>query len=208
MDTERSRPYHHGDLVRTAIAGAVEEVRTVGVAAVSMRRIARRAGVSHAALAYQFGDKSGLFTAVAAEGFRLFAELVGPVATEAGPDGFLQGGRAYVQFALAHPGHFEVMFRPYLYRADDAELTAARDTAFEVLYGNARRSLAAHRDATATEIPDEDVLALAVAGWSMSHGFATLFATGNLPDRVRVDPEVAAALVAKGAFMIGELGPQ
>jgi len=101
-----------------------------------------------------------------------------------------------------------VMFRPYLYRADDAELTAARDTAFEVLYGNARRSLAAHRDATATEIPDEDVLALAVAGWSMSHGFATLFATGNLPDRVRVDPEVAAALVAKGAFMIGELGPQ
>src|SRR5690625_1897071 len=152
MDTQRSRPYHHGDLVRTASAGAVEEVQTVGVAALSMRRIARRAGVSHAALAYQFGDKSGLFTAVATEGFRLFAELVGPVATEAGPDGFLQGGRAYVQFALAHPGHFEVMFRPYLYRADDAELTAARDTAFEVLYGNARRSLAAHRNAGATEI--------------------------------------------------------
>lgn len=208
MGTHGSRPYHHGDLVPTAIAGAVEEVKALGVAAVSMRRIARRAGVSHAALAYQFGDKRGLFTAVATEGFRLFAEIVGPVAAVAGPDGFLQGGRAYVQFALAHPGHFEVMFRPYLYRVDDADLAAARDAAFEVLYGNARRSLAAHRSAAAADIPDDDVLALAIAGWSMSHGFATLFATGNLPDRVRANPDVAAALVAKGAFMIGELGPQ
>ncbi|SNV53506.1 hypothetical protein [Mycolicibacter terrae] len=41
----------------------------------------------------------------------------------------------------------------------------------------------------------------------MSHGFATLFSTGNLPDRVRTDPDVAAALVARGAFMISELGP-
>ncbi|OBH19525.1 TetR/AcrR family transcriptional regulator [Mycolicibacter terrae] len=205
--TRTSRPYHHGDLVRAAIDGAVEEVKTVGVAAVSMRRIARRAGVSHAALAYQFGDKSGLFTAVAAEGFRLFAETVGPPATDAGPEGFLYGGRAYVQFALAHPGHFEVMFRPYLHRADDTDLIAARDAAFEVLYGNARRSLAAHRDAREADITDDDVLALATAGWSLSHGFATLFSTGNLPDRVRADPEVAAALVVKGAFMISELAP-
>ena len=69
-----SRPYHHGELDRAAIDGAVEEVETVGVAAVSMRRIARRAGVSHAALAYQFGDKAGIFTAVATEGFRLQAD--------------------------------------------------------------------------------------------------------------------------------------
>lgn len=207
MGTQKSQPYHHGDLVRAAIDSTVEEVKTVGVAAVSMRGIARRVGVSHAALAYQFGDKSGLFTAVAVEGFRLFAEIAGPVAADAGPDGFLQGGRVYVQFALTNPGHFEVMFRPYLYRADDADLIAARDAAFDVLYGNARTSLAAHRDTPEKDITDDDVLALAIAGWSMSHGFATLFSTGNLPDRVRTDPDHAAALVVRGAFMIAELGP-
>ncbi|AEF34177.1 hypothetical protein JDM601_0177 [Mycolicibacter sinensis] len=54
---------------------------------------------------------------------------------------------------------------------------------------------------------DDDVLALAIAGWSMPHGFAELFSTGNLPDRVRTDPDVAAALVVRGAFRISELGP-
>ncbi|MBS9533272.1 WHG domain-containing protein [Mycobacterium sp. M1] len=203
--TESTRPYHHGDLVRAAIDGAVDEVVGVGVAAVSMRRVARRAGVSHAALAYQFGDKTGLFTAVAAEGYRLFAEFVGTVAEEAGTAGFLAGGRAYVQFALAHPGHFEVMFRPHLYRADDADLTVARDAAFAVLYGSARTSLAAHRQADAS---DDDVLGLAMAGWSLSHGFATLLLGGNLPDRIQQDPGAAAALLVKGAFMLGELQPR
>ena len=208
MGTDSSRSYHHGDLVRAAIDSAVGEVEAVGVAAASMRRIARRAGVSHAALAYQFGDKAGLFTAVATEGFRLFAEIVGQAAHVADPDGFMKGGRAYVQFALAHPGHFEVMFRPYLYRAEDSDLVAARDAAFDVLYGTARTSLTAHRKSGADEVPDDDVLALAIAGWSLSHGFATLFSTGNLPDRLYQDNDAAAALVVRGAFTINELGPR
>ena len=74
--TAQSRPYHHGQLERAAIDGAIEEVESVGVAAVSMRRIARRAGVSHSALAYQFGDKAGIFTAVATEGFGLQLSLI------------------------------------------------------------------------------------------------------------------------------------
>ncbi|MEO6794657.1 MAG: TetR-like C-terminal domain-containing protein, partial [Mycobacterium sp.] len=155
---------------------------------------------SHAALAYQFGDKTGLFTAVAAEGFRLAAEMIGPTAT--GPDGFVTGGQAYVRFAVTHPGHFEVMFQPYLYRADDPGLAAARDAAFDVLYGSARASLTAHRNADAT---DDDVLGLVMAGWSMSHGFATLWLTANLPERLRGDPVVAAELVTRGASTLGEL---
>lgn len=50
-----------------------------------------------------------------------------------GPLGFLTGGAAYVQFALSHPGYFEVMYRPRLYRVDDPELVAARSAAFAVL---------------------------------------------------------------------------
>ena len=114
------RSYHHGHLREAAIEAAVAEVERVGAAGVSMREIARRAGVTHAALAYQFGDKSGLFTAVATEGFRLAAAAIGPAAT--GPEGFLNGGMAYVMFALTHPGHYEVMFRPDLYGDDDPNL--------------------------------------------------------------------------------------
>jgi AcrR family transcriptional regulator len=82
-----------------------------------MRRIARRAGVSHAALAYKFGDKAGIFTAVATEGFRLAAQMIG-AATE-GPDGFVNGGENDIAFTLTHCGYCEVMFRPNLYRGDD-----------------------------------------------------------------------------------------
>lgn len=200
MSTEQSRRYHHGDLIRAAVDGAVDEVNTVGIAAVSMRRIARRAGVSHAALAYQFGDKAGIFTAVAAEGFRLAAEMIGAAAS--GPDGFIQGGQAYVAFALTHPGYFEVMFRPYLYRIEDPELVAARDAAFEILYGSARRSLQAHRTG---EVGDDDILGLVMAGWSMSHGFATLFMNANLPDRLPDDPAATAGILHRGAVTLGEL---
>ena len=140
-----------------------------------MRRIARRAGVSHAALAYQFGEKTGIFTAVAAKGFRLAAEAIGPIAT--GPDGFMRGGFAYTQFALSHPGYYEVMYLPYLYRGDDPNLVAARNAAFDILYGSARISLAAHRRGKVT---DEDVVGLVMAGWSLMHGFATLALTANL----------------------------
>src|SRR3981189_461394 len=103
MTSSAPRPYHHGQLERAAIDGAVEEVETGGGAGVRIRRIARRAGVSHAALAYQFGDKSGIFTAVATEGFRLQAETIGSAAPR--PGGFPRGGPAYIALPPPPPAH-------------------------------------------------------------------------------------------------------
>lgn len=203
MTTDATRPYHHGHLERTVIDGTVEEVETFGVAAVSMRRIARRVGVSHAALAYQFGDKAGIFTAVATEGFRLAAEMIGPTAT--GPDGFVRGGQTYIAFALAHRGYFEVMFRPYLYRGDDPGLVVARKEAFDILYGSARASLVAHRGGS---VSDDDVRGLVLAGWSLSHGFATLALTANLAEQLDTDTAGLATQVARGIITMGELAQQ
>jgi AcrR family transcriptional regulator len=200
MATDSAKPYHHGQLERAGIDGAVEEVETVGVAAVSMRRIARRAGVSHAALAYRFGDKKGIFTAVAAEGFRLAAETIESAAT--GPDLFVRGGQTYIAFALTHRGYFEVMFRPYLYRGDDPDLVVAKNAAFNVLYGSARASLVAHRSGAVT---DEEVRNLVLAGWSISHGFATLALTANLSEQIDSDTEVLAAQILRGVITMGEL---
>jgi AcrR family transcriptional regulator len=200
MTESRPRPYHHGHLERAAIDGAVEEVQTVGVGAVSMRRIARRAGVSHAALAYQFGDKAGIFTAVATEGFRLQAEMLRKDAE--GPAGFLRGGQTYITFALTHRGHFEVMFRPYLCRSDDQALLAAKNAAFDVLHDAARASLEADRRGP---VSDGDVSALALAGWSLSHGLATLALTSNIPDLRDADPAPVALQINQGVIALGEL---
>jgi AcrR family transcriptional regulator len=193
-----AKPYHHGQLRRAVIEAAVKEVEAVGAAGVSMREIARRAGVSHAAPAHHFGDKAGIFTAIAIEGFRLAAETIGPQA--GGRYGFLDGGMAYIGFALSHPGHFEVMFQPGLYHDDDPDLIAARDAAFEILYGSARALVAAG--------PNDDVTGLVVAGWSLSHGFATLWRNANLQDRLGPDPAGIAAQLSRGLVTLGEYAAQ
>ncbi|MDP9117771.1 MAG: TetR/AcrR family transcriptional regulator [Actinomycetota bacterium] len=187
------RPYHHGKLRETLIAAAVAEVETVGAAGVSLREIARRAGVSHAAPAHHFGDKAGVFTAIATDGFRLAADVIGPAAS--GPFGFLHGGVAYIEFAISHPGHFEVMFRPDLYRGEDPELIEARDAAFRILYGSAQTLLG-------TDSPDE-ITGVVIAGWSLSHGFATLWLNANLEDRLGPDPASIAEQLNDGLIALG-----
>jgi AcrR family transcriptional regulator len=191
-----SRPYHHGQLRAAVIAGAVAEVEAVGTAGVSMREIARRAGVSHSAPAHHFGDKAGIFTAIATEGFRLAADAIESAAMS-GPFGFLDGGAAYVAFALTHPGHFEVMFRPALHNSEDQELTEARQRAFAIL------------DASAVALAQEwdlpDPAAIVVTGWSLSHGLATLLLTGNLGDRLPPDPAHITAQLRSGLVALGQV---
>jgi AcrR family transcriptional regulator len=177
------------------IEAAVAEVEAVGAAAVSMREIARRAGVSHAAPAHHFGDKQGIFTAIATRGFRMAADAIGPAAS--GPFGFLEGGSAYVAFALSHPGYFEVMYRPGLYRTDDPDLVAARTAAFAVLDDSAS-DLAARWGI-------DDAAGITIAGWSLCHGLATLILAGNLTDRVPPDPAELTAMLTSGLIELGRV---
>jgi AcrR family transcriptional regulator len=127
------RAYHHGDLRRALLSAAVEAITESGPTALSLRDLARRAGVSHAAPTHHFGDKAGLLTALAAEGFDLLAGALTAVPPD--PGGFLEVGVAYVRVAVEHRAHFEVMFRPDLYHADDPELVAARARSSAALYG-------------------------------------------------------------------------
>lgn len=177
-------PYHHGDLRRAVLAAAVDAISEHGPAAVSLRDLARRVGVSHAGPVHHFKDKAGLLTALAAEGFGLLADAL-VAARDAGGD-FVDVGVAYVRFALDHRAHFEVMFRPDLHRPDDEALRAAQARAREVLVAGAARA-------------DADPEVAQVAAWSLVHGFATLWNTGAL-SRPGEDPERLARAAARRLF--------
>jgi AcrR family transcriptional regulator len=184
-----ARPYHHGDLRRTLLNAAVEAITGAGPAQLSLRDLARRAGVSHAAPAHHFGDKAGLLTAVAAQGYDLLADAL----TEAQTAGdFLDTGVAYVRFAVAHRAHFEVMYRPDLYHPDDPAVVAARRRAADALYGGVGSVSDARRG--------PDVSLAGIAAWCLVHGFATLWLNHALPAGLGENPEAAARAVAAMLF--------
>ena len=181
------RPYHHGDLRRAILTAALDVIAADGPSALSLRDLARRAGVSHAAPAHHFKDRSGLLTAIAAEGFGLLAETL----HEAG--NLKDAGVRYVRFAREHPAHFQVMFTPELLRADDLELTTARTLAGDALRG-------AVSDVRPEDLGIDTRLA-GVAAWSLAHGFATLLLSHNLDGPVgEKDPEEVFRALAAALF--------
>src|SRR6201990_277153 len=116
--------YHHGDLKAVILAKAASLVAECGADGISLRELAREAGVSHAAPAHHFTDRRGLFTALAAQGWRMLADAL----SDARPD-FIAAALAYVRCALDHPGHYAVMFDRSLVNPDDPDLNSAKDAA-------------------------------------------------------------------------------
>jgi AcrR family transcriptional regulator len=176
---------------------AAEQIAVDGVDAVSLRALAQRAGVSHAAPAHHFGNRQGLLTELAIEGF----ELLGAELDKAAGD-FREVAVAYIRFARRYPGHFDVMYRRHLLRADDERLAAARlRSGVELRSGIAQLG-----------IPERDRPATELAAWSLVHGFAALWRDGALAgssyaEAGAPDPEVLArAMVATIEFAGTERG--
>lgn len=190
-----TRPYHHGNLREELLAAAVTAVEEAGPAAVSLRELARRVGVTHAAPAHHFGDKTGLLTALAAEGLRLLADELREAWDRTGS--YLEVGLAYVRFATRHRAHFEVVFRPELYRTDDPEVAAAQAEATALLVASASE---------VTDATGGDQAGALVAGWSLMHGLATLWLNGNLPPELGRDPVELARRIGAYLFQASEAG--
>lgn len=177
--------YHHGDLKATILAEAASLVAARGADGLSLRELARAAGVSHAAPAHHFGDRRGLFTALATEGFGMLADAL----KGARPD-FQDAALAYVRFALDHPGHYEVMFDKSLYDAADPELvTAERAAGAELASG-----VGTLDDPRAKADPQ----AAALAAWSLVHGFSLLWLNKAIDDDT--DPMTTVHRVAGMLF--------
>src|ERR1700720_1089665 len=106
-------PYHHGDLHEALLRAAEQVLERDGLAGLTLRAVAREAGVSHAAPTHHFGDLTGLVSELAAIGFRQFnaAMVAAGASATAPPEQAMARARAYVAYAQAHPGMYGLMFR-------------------------------------------------------------------------------------------------
>src|SRR5581483_8761034 len=187
MSAPRSQ-YHHGDLRAVILAETARLVSDIGADRVSLRQLAREAGVSHAAPAHHFTDRRGLFTALAAEGYWLLSE-----ALKAARGDFVAAAIAYVRFAIEHPGHYQVMFDRSLVDPADPDLTAAQAAAGAEL----SRGVETLADADARADPGGAEL----AAWSLVHGFAMLWLNDAVPaDVAGADPLKTAERIARILF--------
>ncbi|MFM8529375.1 MAG: TetR/AcrR family transcriptional regulator [Ilumatobacteraceae bacterium] len=165
-----ARPYHHGDLQCALKAAAVDLITERGAAGFSLREVARRAGVSHAAPAHHFGDSRGLLTAIAVDAFEMLARDVG-TARDAHDDPAEQVvamGRAYVRTGMNHPAHAAVVFRHDLVNSDypryqQAGLIAYRqlEDVMTVLRGRSE--------------PDSETIDATRLAWAAMQGLVTLY---------------------------------
>jgi AcrR family transcriptional regulator len=195
-DVERAN-YHHGRLPQALLKATAKLLEEGGVAGLSLREVARRAGVSHGAPAHHFGDKAGLLTALAAQGFELFGAALCAARDAAGANPlqrFGATGYAYVLFAVEHRAHFEIMFHPELLRQDDPTLRTASDAAYEVLRGVVAEVQAAGL------LAGSDPEIVAISAWSQAHGMATLWLAGNLKTDARY-PDLES--LARAVFPVG-----
>ena len=155
-----------------------EAVRVHGASALSLRDVARRAGVSHAAPAHCFKNKAGMLSAFAAQGFQRLADVVIDEISQSEPvDGgqaLAAIGRAYVGFAVMEPARFEVMFRLDVLDETSSDLQEASDLAFGLLVGTIERCKREGR------LGNHDELLVALSAWSLVHGLASLWISGQL----------------------------
>ncbi|MFE3202341.1 TetR/AcrR family transcriptional regulator [Embleya sp. NPDC059237] len=161
--------YHHGDLRTACLRAARELLEENGSAALSLRAVARRAGVSTGAPYRHYADREALLSAVAAEGYRELAEhLAAAHPSPATPDELADVAVAYVRFALDRPAVFRVMFAEPCdpTNQDRVDATAAIK---DYVRGIARAAF-----------PHGDPDALSTMVWALVHGLAFLHLDGKL----------------------------
>jgi AcrR family transcriptional regulator len=215
--TTRAKPgpkragYHHGDLRRALLEASLTLVEESGIGALSLREVARKAGVSHNAPYHHFKDRSSLLAALADEGFtQLAAEMA--AARAAAPDARtrLQAcGLAYIRFALKSAARFKLMFRPELSDPgeEDGAHGRASTAALETLTG------AIVEAQQAGLAPPGDPMPLVLTSWSAVHGLASLWLDGPLARAQRAfgatSPETLAATLSStlAALLIGSAAP-
>ncbi|MFF8649722.1 TetR/AcrR family transcriptional regulator [Streptomyces griseoluteus] len=184
---QASSSYHHGDLRAACLRAARELLEEDGSAGLSLRAVARRAGVSATAPYRHYADRDALVSAVAAEGYRELAEHLAAAHPEPRtPDELASVAVAYVRFALDRPAMFRVMFAEPC-DPHSEERVAATAAISEYVRGIVH-----------AVFPGVDPDALSTTVWALVHGLAFLHLDGKLDSSTPevVDAQVRAAVRA------------
>lgn len=182
--------YHHGNLRLALLDAASQLIEQEGVAGVSLRAVARQAGVSHAAPYRHFRDKNAMLCGIAETGFTALGQRLAQ-AIKLYPDSpeqqLIAGGVAYVELAIDNPQRHNLMFGGVLSNAEvDRSLEAASNMSFQGVVDIIRNGQRSHvfRSGDADE--------LALTAWSVVHGYAMLASTGQLDHRAASKQEKLA----------------
>jgi AcrR family transcriptional regulator len=196
-------PYHHGALRDALLTAAETVLERDGLQGLTLRAVARAAGVSHAAPTHHFGDLTGLISELAAMGFRQFGAAM---AAAPSPDGSPENARArvmaYVTYAQAHPGMYGLMFRTERLDMTRPALRDAANASFAGLAGAVGASR--HEQISATALSLDQGAAIARA-WSLVHGFTMLLLDDRLSDVLRRMPPGTDVETLLGAMLTAHL---
>ena len=191
--------YHHGDLKNALIKAGIQILSKEGLGGLSLRRVAKKAGVSHTAPYAHFTDKQALIAAISTEGYhQLYEQLTAAVETNHGnPQNLLvEVGWAYVQFALKDPELFKVMFSGVIEQEKDyPDFREISQKNFQLLVGIVKTY-----QETGLLSP-EPVDLVAVRLWSLVHGFIMLLLEGQISHTLLDRMSIKTLLI----FMINEI---
>lgn len=183
-----------GSLRTTLVDAALSLIESEGLASLSLRKVARASGVSHAAPAHYFKDLRGLLDAVASRGYAgLLASMQAPIAGGTSLDRFGQVGRGYVLFAARHEGLYRAMFHPQL--AKDPQPHDEHRKAAELTFAYVVSVVASCQRENLVRAGDP--IELSTLAWSTVHGAGALLLDGHIPG----PPESVADSVVRNLFL-------
>lgn len=185
MPDTTNRPYHHGDLRHALIETAMGMLREDKGWQFTLREVARRAGVSHAAPYKHFPDKAALLVELALLGFDELRQTLTAAKTRRPKslrDEFVAMAHAYVRFGTSNPALYRLMFSADAGKAGDVHLNERALSAFGVLVELLERGQ------TGGILRKRDVRGQAAACWAQIHGLTLLSIDGLLlPEKVGPD---------------------
>ena len=180
--TLKKKTYHHGDLKNALIKAGADILSKEGVSALSLRKVAQQAGVSHAAPYAHFADKQALIAAISTEGYKKLYEQIAQVAEQYRSDPLrrlVESSWAYVQFALNEPDHFKVTLSGMIEKEQEypAFVEAAQQT-FNLVVD----IVAQGQQAGLLRQGAPDLTAVSV--WALIHGLVTLLLENQISHTV------------------------
>jgi AcrR family transcriptional regulator len=200
----KDAPYHHGALRDGLLEAAERVLERDGLPGLTLRAVAREAGVSHAAPTHHFGDLAGLLSELAAIGFRQFhAAMTQAGAPDGSPETGLARAKAYVGYAQAHPGLYGLMFRTERLDMKRPALDQAASASFTELVGAVGASR--HEQISERAMSLDQAAAIARA-WCLVHGFTMLLLDGRLSNILKRLPAGTDAETLLDAMLGAPIG--